>query len=104
MGWGRMLLLGNWGQQMDIEEQKQEIEDLRIQLNAASGAQDTATLRARIAQLESEKSELRLYLAALVRYLGHKGILQQGEFRRLVEAIDTEDGSEDKGYHGKIMD
>jgi hypothetical protein len=104
MGWGRMLLLGNWGQQMDIEEQKQEIEDLRMQLNAASGAQDTATLRARIAQLESENSELRLYLAALVRYLGHKGILQQGEFRRLVEAIDTEDGAEDKGYHGKIME
>jgi ATP-dependent protease ClpP protease subunit len=33
MGWGRWFLLGDWGQQMDIQEQKQEIEELRQQLN-----------------------------------------------------------------------
>ncbi len=33
MGWGRMLLLGNWGQQMDIEDQQREIDDLSLRKN-----------------------------------------------------------------------
>jgi hypothetical protein len=103
MGWGRMFLLGNWGQQMDIEDQKQEIEDLRQQMETNSGTQDTTTLNNRVAQLEKENSEIRLYLASLVRYLGHKGVLRQDEFRTLVEAIDKEDGSVDNGYRGEII-
>ena len=102
MGWGSMLLLGNWGQQMDIEDQKQEIEDLRQRLDAGARAGD-ATLKNRIAQLEKENGELRLYLASLIKYLGHKGVLRQDEFRKLVETIDAEDGSEDGGYSGRIM-
>jgi len=102
MGWGRMLLLGNWGQQMDIEDQRTEIEDLRRQLQAGARAGDT-TLENRITQLEKENGELRLYLASLIRYLGHNGVLQQDEFRELVETIDTEDGSADGSYDGKII-
>lgn len=102
MGWGRMLLLGNWGQQMDIEDQRQEIEQLRQRLDADARAGD-ATLKNRVAELEKENSELRLYLASLIRYLGHKGVLRQDEFRKLVDAIDTEDGSTDGGYNGKIV-
>lgn len=98
MGWGRMLLLGNWGQQMDIEDQKQEIEELRQKLETRSEIQNT-TLESRIVQLEIENSELRLYLASLIKYLGHKGVLRQDELRTLVEAVDTEDGS----YRGRIM-
>jgi hypothetical protein len=104
MGWGRMLLLGNWGQQMDIEDQRQEIEDLRQQIYSGSGTPDTTSLKSRMAQLENENSELRLYLASLIRYLGHKGIVRQDEFLHLVEAIDMEDGSKDGGYHGKIVE
>ncbi len=102
MGWGRMLLLGNWGQQMDIEDQRREIEDLRQQLETSAGTRDT-TLNSRVAQLERENSELRLYFASLIRYLGHKGVLHQDEFRKLVEAVDIEDGSADRGHQGKII-
>ncbi len=102
MGWGRMLLLGNWGQQMDIEDQRMEIEELRQQLATGARAGDT-TLKNRVAQLETENSELRLYLASLIRYLGHKGVLRQDEFRKLVETIDLEDGSADGGYKDKII-
>ena len=102
MGWGRMLLLGNWGQQMDIEDQRQEIEELRANLDAGARAGD-ATLKSRVAELEKENSEIRLYMASLIIYLGHKGVLLQDEFRRLVETIDTEDGSVDGGYNGKIV-
>ncbi|MDD5703252.1 MAG: hypothetical protein PHU23_14540 [Dehalococcoidales bacterium] len=102
MGWGRMLLLGNWGQQMDIEDQRMEIEELRQQLAAGARAGDT-TLKSRMAQLEKENGELRLYLASLIRYLGHKGVLRQDEFRKLVETIDREDGKEDRSYKGQVM-
>jgi cell division septum initiation protein DivIVA len=104
MGWGRMLLLGNWGQQMDIEDQKQEIESLKQQIETGSGSRDTSTLKNRIALLEKENGELRLYLASLIKYLGHKGILRQDEFRELIESIDAEDGSADGSYKGNIMD
>jgi cell division septum initiation protein DivIVA len=102
MGWGRMLLLGNWGQQMDIEDQRMEIEELRQQLAAGARAGDT-TLKNRVAQLEKENGELRLYLASLIRYLRHKGVLRQDEFHKLVETIDREDGDADNGYRGKII-
>jgi len=101
MGWGRMLLLGNWGQQMDIEDQKQEIEDLRQRLETGTRTGDS-TLQSRVTQLEKENNELRLYLASLIRYLGHQGILNQDEFRELVNVIDSEDGRADSGYRGKI--
>lgn len=103
MGWGRMLLLGDWGQQMDIQDQKSEIESLKDQLETKDRVQDSSTLRARIAQLEMQNGELRLYLASLIKYLGHKGVLRQDEFRTLVEAIDNEDGSQDGSFQGRII-
>jgi len=103
MGWGRMLLLGNWGQQMDIEDQRQEIEELRQQLDAGIGARDSSTLKNRIALLEKENGELRLYLESLIKYLGHNGILQQEDFRTMVETIDKEDGRLDGAFTGQIM-
>ncbi len=53
MGWGRMLLLGNFGQQLDIEEMRQIIND---QQNRDSG-QDQQMLR-----LEQENRDLQLAL------------------------------------------
>jgi len=87
---------------MDIEDQKHEIEELRQKLEAGFEIRDT-NVKSRIIQLETENSELRLYLASLIKYLGHKGVLRQDEFRKLVEAIDNENGSADGGYKGRIM-
>ena len=104
MGWGRMLLLGNWGQQMDIEDLRQEIESLRDQQSDINtGARQANSLQSRVTQLEIENGELRLYLAALVRYLGNQGLLRQDEFRILVGAVDSEDGNTDGGYTGPIL-
>ena len=77
MGWGRMLLLGNWGQQMDIEDQRQEITALRRQIRRNTSGRASAELSRRVTELEKENDELRLYLASLVRYLGNKGVLQK---------------------------
>ncbi len=103
MGWGRMLLLGNWGQQMDIEDQRRQIESLQRQVRAGSAGRAAGDASRRLAQLERQNDELRLYLASLVRYLGNKGILRRDEFAALVETIDAEDGAADGGYDGEIV-
>lgn len=71
-------------------------------MEAGTEVQD-ATVKSRIVQLEKENSELRLYLASLTKYLGHKGVLRQDEFRKLVDVIDSEDGRADGGYSGRII-
>jgi hypothetical protein len=103
MGWGKFFLLGDWGQQMDIQDQKQEIEDLRQQIELRANTDSPSGNENRIARLEKENAELRLYLAALINYLGRKKVLQRDEFRSLVEIIDAEDGQTDGKYHGDIL-
>ena len=101
MGWGRMLLLGNLGQQLDIEDQRREIQNLRSQVRAeAGGAVQGVELRLDI--LERQSDEMKLYLAALVRYLAAKGIVDLGEFAKLVDEIDAEDGASDGRYQGNL--
>ena len=99
MGWGRMLLLGNWGQQMDIEDQRKELQALRHQLARPSRSTDTGRLIA----LERENAELRLYVAAIVRYLAAKGSIDPSEFGVLVNEIDREDGRQDGRFEGKVL-
>lgn len=103
MGWGRMFLLGDWGQQMDIEDQRQEIQKLRRQMRRGGGGRAAPDLSRRVNELEKENDELRLYLASLVRYLGRKGLLVRDEFAALVEAVDAEDGKQDGGYSGEVV-
>lgn len=99
MGWGRMLLLGNWGQQMDIQDQKKEIEALRAEVSR----QKRSTGADRIAELERENAEMRLYLAALIRYLISNGTIDLNDFRVLIDEIDRADGRHDGGYEGKVL-
>ena len=99
MGWGRMLLLGNWGQQMNIQDQKKEIEALRTEVSR----QKRSTGADRIAELERENAEMRLYLAALIRYLISNGTIDLNDFRVLIDEIDRADGRHDGGYEGKVL-
>ena len=99
MGWGRMLLLGNFGQQMDIEEQRQEVERLREEIRRSRGEPGDDP---RVAALEGEVDELRLYLAALVRLVVARGVVTEGELRALVESVDAEDGAADGRHDGKV--
>jgi len=103
MGWGRMFLLGEWGQQMDIRDQQEELRSLRRQVRRATSKRGTAELKGRIAALEEDNDELRLHLAALVRYLGNNGTLQKDEFAALVDAVDSEDGQTDGSHEGPII-
>ena len=102
MGWGRMLLLGNWGQQMDIEDQRQEIRRLKREMRSRS-RDAGADLARRMDELEAENDELKLYMAAMLRYFASKGQLDVTQFRAIVEAVDAQDGSADGKFSGKIM-
>ena len=102
MGWGRMLLLGNLGQQLDIEDQKKQIHDLKNRLRSQSNrASQKVDLRLDI--LERNCDEIKLYLATIIRYLVAKGALDAKEFESLVDEIDAEDGSTDGRYKGNIL-
>ena len=101
MGWGRMLLLGDLGQQLDIQDQRREIQELRNRVRSESrGA--VQNIEMRLDALERQSDEMKLYLAALVRYLAAKGQIDLNEFGSLVDAIDAEDGSTDGRYQGDL--
>ncbi len=95
MGWGRMWLLGNIGQQMDIE-------DLRAQLTDANWRAASDPTPQRVAALQRENDELRLYVAAILRLLVSKKVATAEELRALVEAIDLEDGVRDTKFEGSL--
>jgi hypothetical protein len=100
MGWGRYFFLGDLGQQFDLEDQRSEIENLRSKMSQnrfLANNVDNA-----IEHLQAENDELRLYLTAIVRLLISKGIVADEEMRRVVDAIDAEDGARDGKYKGRI--
>ena len=86
MGWGRMLLLGNVGQQLDIGDLNESVEEMR---NAFEQNDSVDREQGRsIEQLQSENRELKLYLATLMRLLVAKGVLRPEEVESTVRAIE----------------
>ncbi len=100
MGWGRMLLLGNIGQQLDIQDNEQSMAQLRAAVQHTGQAD--ADLARRLDQLAAENAELKLYLAAVVRLLVSKGHISDPELRRIVDLLDRADGQGDGKYSGPI--
>lgn len=88
MGWGRMLLLGNVGQQLDIGDLNTEIAGMQRAFleNQQVDLQQAQSL----SQLRRENQELKLYLATLMRLLVSKGVLKPEEVETTVRAIETE--------------
>ena len=88
MGWGRMFLVGNVGQQLDIGELEGAITEMQ---SAFLENQRTDLGQAKtIAQLQRENHDLKLYLATLIRLLVSKGVIKPEEVETIVRAIETE--------------
>jgi hypothetical protein len=100
MGWGRYFLLGDLGQQLDLSDQKAEIDRLRqeMQRSRAAGSGSTEAFR----RLQAENDELRLYLAAVIRILIAKRVVTQAEMKQIVDAVDAEDGAVDGRFTGEL--
>lgn len=86
MGWGRMLLLGNVGQQMDIDDLKRYLDQAVKELERNS--QVDRQQAAEIARLKRENQELKLYTLGLIRLLAAKGLVSDAEVNQLVASID----------------
>ena len=89
MGWGRMLLLGNIGQQMDIGDLNKAIAEMQ---SASLENQQTDLKQERgIAELRRENRDLKMYLATVIRLLVAKGVLSAGEVQAVVQAIEPDE-------------
>jgi hypothetical protein len=100
MGWGRYLLLGDLGQQLDLADQKAEIANLRAEIRRSRSSASGST--GLLEQVQAENDELRLYLAAVIRVLLAKRVVSIDELRQIVDAIDAEDGSVDGRFTGNL--
>jgi len=100
MGWGRYFLLGDLGQQLDLSDQKEEIDRWREEMlrSRASGPGSADEF----IRLQAENDELRLYLAAVIRILISKRVVTQSEVKQIVDAIDAEDGTVDGKFTGNL--
>jgi len=86
MGWGRMILLGNVGQQLDIQDLENAIG--QMQADVAQTQNLDRTQEQSIEDLQRENHELKLYLATLVKLLVAKGVIRQEEVDTAVQAIE----------------
>ncbi len=101
MGWGRWLLLGDLGQQLDLSNQRADLERMQRELLIRRVGSKSADKR--LDELQRDSDQLKLTVAALVRLLVAKGLATTEEIRALVDAIDREDGNEDERHSGPIL-
>jgi hypothetical protein len=101
MGWGRYLLLGDLGQQMDLADHETEIENLKVQLRSKQVA--SSSVEERLETLQRESDELKLYLATIIRLLVAKKLATVDEIKTVVAAVDREDGVEDEKFTGAML-
>ena len=88
MGWGRMMLLGNVGQQLDIQDLENAINQMQADFDQTQNLERTEEQN--IDELKRENHELKLYLATLVKLLVAKGVIRQEEVDTAVQAIEKE--------------
>lgn len=100
MGWGRMLFLGDVGQQLDIRDTQRALSQISAQLHATGHFEHEVARRLEV--LTTENAELKLYLAALVRLLVAKGAITADELKQIVDTIDRSDGQADGRFDGDV--
>jgi hypothetical protein len=96
-----MFLLGNIGQQIDIEELRTEVHGHRRDTRLRLG-RSVKELAAQVQELQAESESLKLYVAALIRLVAKHGIATTEELVALVDAIDGEDGQVDGANQGVL--
>ncbi len=87
MGWGRTLLLGDWGTQMNLDDLEREVSSLHayFQNNQQSAASQAQAMQ----QLSDENHKLKLCIGALTRVLLAKNIVTHEELGSVGDMIDA---------------
>ena len=86
MGWGRFLLLGNLGQQLDLGDQQRAMEDLRT--NVEGQRHRDSKQDAQISELWAENTELKLTLNRLATLLVQRGVITPDDLGKLVGELE----------------
>lgn len=90
MSWARMLLLGNFGQQLDIDDIEADVARLRGRLTRqqeADRSHEDALLT-----LRREVNDLQLVIAELSRLLVASGAVPQDAVERIVRGLERPEG------------
>ena len=100
MGWMKYLVLGDLGQQMDIEDQKREIsrikgQNVRRRISEGKNADRHKKLAAKVKELEMELDEMKLYMVSLINLLAESNSLDKDRFNEIIKEIDMLDGKKD---------
>jgi len=96
MGWGRMLFLGDLGQQLDIGDLEREVARLRESHEEAwRSASRVADLTSEVRRLSQELDEAKLYIATLIRLMVSKGVCTQEDISAVLRLVDKLDGVAD---------
>ncbi len=88
MGWGRTLLLGDIGAQLNIDDVEADVSRVKDHLEAQDSkdaSQDDA-----ISRLQQENHELKIYVATLLRLLVNKNVLTTDELTKFVDLLDPQ--------------
>ncbi len=86
MSWGRMLLLGNVGQQFDINDIEDDVAQLRSVLQSRQATDQTQNNQ--IATLRREVTDLQLVVAELSRLLVSTGTVPADAVERIVRGLE----------------
>lgn len=93
MSWLKHVLLGDFGQSIDILDAKETIKQ-QARSQAAQGRR-TAMADAEIARLKRESRQLHLAVTSLSRFMIEKGLIDPGELGDFIDQIDASDGKVD---------
>ena len=86
MGWMRMFLLGNIGQQLDLDAQAAELQRLREQATTHRRAFERSDHQ--LDELRDEHEQLKAGVATLVRSLLAKNLISREEVRQITDLAD----------------
>lgn len=101
MGWGRTLLLGDIGNRLDIADAEEAIQGMKRDWSRAY--RKDLSQDGKIEALIEENSELKLYLASVIRILTKQGIISEEQLKDMVTMIDAEDGQIDGRANGGVL-
>jgi hypothetical protein len=87
MGWARLLLLGNVGQQMDLDVHDVELGRLKEQAVARRRAFER--IDHQVDAVRQENEQLRLALARVVRLLVTKNVLNDDDVAQIVGLVES---------------
>ncbi|MES2522298.1 MAG: hypothetical protein V4617_06355 [Gemmatimonadota bacterium] len=86
MSWARMFMLGNIGQQLDIDDIESDMGSMRARL--ASQSLRDETQEQALLTLRAEITELKLVVGELTRLLVQNGTLPAAAAERTARAVD----------------